>query len=104
LVSFCSDFSNTRKEFDRRFSSSKLLLHKKSRADTTTTNNAKATSKNNGTIVDTKNGTIASKDLDPLKCFPKALCGLSAENAIVARRRQQGLINDYFQLLDIMKA
>lgn len=38
-------------------------------------------------------------EMDPLKCFPKALCGLSAESAAITRKRKNGLISDYIRLM-----
>jgi len=39
--------------------------------------------------------------LDPVKCFPKALCGVSSEVEQISKRKKDGLVNEY---LIIMKA
>ncbi|ODM99572.1 hypothetical protein Ocin01_07107, partial [Orchesella cincta] len=39
----------------------------------------------------TNNKQASESAMDPLKCFPKALCGLSAESAAITRKRKNGL-------------
>jgi hypothetical protein len=47
-------------------------------------------------------GKISPQDdmeMDPMKCFPKALCGVSSEVAQISKRQKNGLITDYLLLM-----
>lgn len=68
--------------------------------------NAKQSTSNNALLANidfltqlTNSKQEKDSEMDPLKCFPKALCGLSAESAAITRRRKNGLITDYIRLM-----
>ncbi|OXA58618.1 hypothetical protein Fcan01_07125 [Folsomia candida] len=43
--------------------------------------------------------TSGDGDLDPVKCFPKALCGVSSEVEQISRRKKNGLVSEYLILM-----
>lgn len=43
--------------------------------------------------------TSTDDELDPIKCFPKALCGVSSEVEKISKRKKNGLISEYLILM-----